>query len=98
MRLSLFGRSKTSEEIEREVTEQIESLARSGHNPPPPEWTVAGGLSPTGTPPVEIAPAPDPAAEEARAKASSKTAARTAKEKRVTAKTPTAKTASRKRS
>jgi len=32
------------EEVERDVTEQIESLARSGDHPAPPEWTLAGGL------------------------------------------------------
>ncbi len=41
---SLFGKIPTRDEIERDVNQQIESLARSGHNPPPAGWTVAGGM------------------------------------------------------
>lgn len=41
---SLFGKKPSPEEIEREVTEQLESLVRSGNNPPPPGWTLIGGL------------------------------------------------------
>jgi hypothetical protein len=58
MRIPLFGRMKTSQEIEREVTDQIEAIARSGHNPPPPEWTVLGGLPVTEAAPLAPPPAP----------------------------------------
>lgn len=56
MKLSLFGKKPSRDEIEREVTEQIEALVRAGEKPPPPSWTLAGGL------PVEAsAPADAPA-------------------------------------
>ncbi len=42
---SLFGKTMSREEIERDVTEQIESLARSGDHPAPAEWTIAHGLA-----------------------------------------------------
>jgi len=32
------------DEIERDVTQQIESLARAGQRPPPAEWTLTDGL------------------------------------------------------
>ncbi len=41
---SLFGRTLSREEVERDATQQIESLARSGSHPPPAEWTLLGGL------------------------------------------------------
>ena len=41
---ALFGKTWSREEIERDVTEQIEALARSGSHPAPPEWTLAGGM------------------------------------------------------
>ncbi|MGI9032499.1 MAG: hypothetical protein ACR2HY_02225 [Acidimicrobiales bacterium] len=58
MKLCLFGRIKTAPEIEREVHEHIESMARSGHNPPPPEWTVTGGLPVTEEGEEVVAPGP----------------------------------------
>lgn len=65
MKRSLFGKKPSREEIEREVTEQIEALVRGGDKPPPPSWTLAGGLPVDGpetgdgpSPPAPPAPSP----------------------------------------
>jgi hypothetical protein len=44
MKLSLFRKRQSPQDIEREVHEEIEKLVRSGQNPPPPSWTLSGGL------------------------------------------------------
>ena len=44
MRRGLFGKKFSVQEIEAEVTEQIETMVRSGKNPPPASWTLLGGL------------------------------------------------------
>ena len=41
---ALFGKTMSREEVERDVTDTIESLARSSDRPPPPGWTLANGL------------------------------------------------------
>ena len=41
---SLFRRKFSVQDIEREVTEQLETLVRTGKNPPPASWTLLGGL------------------------------------------------------
>lgn len=63
MKLSLFGRKLSREEIEREATEEIEALVRGGDKPPPPSWTLADGL------PVDAPAEPEPAAPAAPAEA-----------------------------
>ena len=67
MRKPRFGKKFSVQEIEREVTEQIESMVRSGKNPPPASWTLLGGL------PVEEGTAnatpPAPATAEVQAEA-----------------------------
>ncbi|MDQ6799105.1 MAG: hypothetical protein M3011_14005, partial [Actinomycetota bacterium] len=49
---SLFGKTPSREEIERDATQQIESLARSGRNPPPAGWTLATSMSVAESPSV----------------------------------------------
>ena len=55
MKLPLFGKRQSPEEIHEEVTREIEALVRSGEKPPPPSWTLASGL-----PSSEVAPPPPP--------------------------------------
>jgi len=54
MKLSLFGKKLSREELEREATEEIEALVRAGDKPPPPSWTLAGGLPVEGSAAADV--------------------------------------------
>ncbi|HEX2272793.1 MAG TPA: hypothetical protein VHG90_02855, partial [Acidimicrobiales bacterium] len=60
---SLFPKKVSVQDIEREVTEELETMVRSGKNPPPESWTLLGGLY--GKEPGADEPAPAPPAESA---------------------------------
>ncbi len=89
MKLSLSGKKLSREELEREATEEIEALVRAGDRPPPPSWTLAGGLPLEGsaaadTPVVEAADAekgsaPRPGRSGATPQAAKRRAARAAR-------------------
>ena len=72
---ALFGKTWSREEIERDVTEQIEALARSGSHPAPPEWTLAGGMPETEPQPAMPVEAVTPASARRAAEAEEKATA-----------------------
>jgi hypothetical protein len=60
---SLFPRRINVQDIEREVTEQWETMVRAGKNPPPESWTLLGGLHGKQPSADDAAPAPHPTAD-----------------------------------
>jgi hypothetical protein len=66
---SLFPKKVSVQDIEREVTEQLETMVRSGKNPPPASWTLLGGLhgneQRAAAEPTPVADEPAPVAESA---------------------------------
>lgn len=66
MRRGLFGKRFSVQEIEAEVTEQIETMVRSGKNPPPATWTLLGGLPVEDAAESSAPPATAPRADDAQ--------------------------------